>query len=447
MKSQQKAQLLEETQTQEQLQREILLARQTIRKATGTLQELKAVQEDSQAKLQQLQAETAATRAEQAKGPAALIQLRQKAGDLRAELARREKDLEQSETNDARIVKAKLVEVLSGLKAVHEELRLLSSEAAKKAACEAAGGDIPTTVVPAPVLGVEAVDQPALWTTTSADAGAPTALQDALQTQVVLCALQRSLTVRATELREGLRQYGFAMGATKGTEELCRSLKEAIATGQKDLSSIETETMQMQAEFETDSASLSSLQAWKNELDARHGRLQPQLAAKTSQATKLQERRKETQSRIEEMTLSHARLEYQHEENGQQHTERSAEFSQLSLDSSRRVAAADRLVRRSREQAQKAANDVEQAKKELASFQKAHSDLQAVHISLARDREVQGAALELLQDENEQLNLDLNGLARHYMELLPSDMGGGFESAPVSPARSAQGGFSMAGTA
>lgn len=331
---------------------------------------------------------------------------------------------------------------------------MLSSDAAKKAAREAAGGDIPENIVPPPTAEVPASeasgDLQALWVVAGADstsaAQVPEELRDALQSQAVLSALQRSLTVKATELRESLRQWGFAQGATKRTEELCTNLSGAIPASEAEAYRLEEERSRFVMEREADLTSLARLQAEHDSLRARHEASRSSLASASSGAAELEEQRDRSRTRLEEVAKAHGQQARDHEEAARQLEQLRAEDGQHSAEVARRRGAAERLVQRSREQANTAARELGQARQELASFKQAHVVLTEAHQVVLRDLDTERAAHGRLEEEHEALNVELNALARHYMDLLPAGMGGGPPSGPASPL-SAAGGLVLRGVA
>merc|ERR1712217_391715 len=71
------------------------------------------------------------------------------------------------------------------------------------------------------------------------------------------------------------------------------------------------------------------------------------------------------------------------------------------------------------EQALAGSVQLEQAQKELFSFQQAHAALKGSNAALVNQLVAEEKCIEKLKYDHKKMNLDLNGLARHYMDALP----------------------------
>lgn len=456
-----KQQLANEEQKQGQLEQRRNSLQQEIAKASETLLQHRAAEQRKQAELNETHSAVITLREDNARTRCSIAKLRKDVDNVREELASCECTLstEKIASADTKAAKTKMDEVIEGLRAVHEELHLLSSEAAKKAACKAAGADLPSDIVPAAVPEVEVTDDlQALWLLAVADSSVcscgvefaanatcchkcgsslptqvPAVLRDALQSHAVLATLQRSLTVRAGELREGLRQWGFAQSATKRTDELCISLKASLKSSEVEASHAQVQKQQLKIDTESNSASLAALRMERVRLDERHIAVLAELTAANAQITDFERQCEGIQIELAEVTRLHGRLEQECEELDSQLQQQYAVQSQHSEEASRRVNAAEQLVRRSREQAQRAAAELEQTKHELASFHQAYSVLKEARLVMISELEEQRRGNDQLQDAHDELNMELSSLAQHYMDILP----GGFErysqSLPGSP--------------
>jgi chromosome segregation ATPase len=304
---------------------------------------------------------------------------------------------------------------------VHKEIASLSSEAAKTAVVES-GGDLSTDVVPAPFLDVSAQlsypDPNQLWATTASDSTHP-ALRDALQNHAVLAALQQSLAVRAAELREGLRQWGFSQVATKRTKAHSDELENTIKETEGRRNKVMADLSRMNNDREVEIANLTALQRKHASLQTTSGALDSQLDDASKRAASLEEKRTSAQGHLQVKEQARLQFEMPHEEVERKLENLKAERSELEEESKRRLAAGKRLVERSREQAQKAAMGLEQAQQEFSSFQHAHTVLKEAHGLLGQSLQTEKAAHTQLEDQHEALNAELTALAHHYMSLLP----------------------------
>mmetsp|Transcript_70270 Transcript_70270/g.121775 ORF Transcript_70270/g.121775 Transcript_70270/m.121775 type:complete len:462 (+) Transcript_70270:116-1501(+) len=339
---------------------------------------------------------------------------------------------EQAALKAAQVAKQRLDEVRFKLRAVREELRLLSSAEAKKAAAEAAGADLPTDVVPAPTEEVapsdEAVDMHALWVATGAgDVGkaqVPAELRPSMQSQAALEALYRSLLVRAGELREGLRQWGFAQHTTERTKELSTALARSVADNSNEAVSLKAEHSRLASECKADREASAAMSSKVDELQKRHSDSKAHLANQTAAVKQLEAQRESDQRKLEQAKAEHGNLTRSHKEAEELLEKCHAEIAAHPAEAERRTAAAGRLAERAREQVKKTQLDCSQTKQELASFKQAFEVLKEAHEALKRDLEGEREAHDQLRDEHDNLNTDLNALARHYLDLLPKGLSG-----------------------
>lgn len=260
-----------------------------------------------------------------------------------------------------------------------------------------------------------------------------TEVRDASQSIAVLAAMQRSLTAKAAELREGLRQRGFAQGATKRTDELRSQALDAKSRGDAEASTLQEKRIQLQQERAEHVASLGKLNAEHENLRKSHASLKSDAAGGSKNVDVLSEKRDRCRRSLEQAVKDRGHLQRDYDEASRLLEQRNEENTLHAAESERRRGAAERLMHRSREQANTAAADLSQAKQELASFKQAHAVLTETHQIVLSDLEAEKAAHERLKEDHDELSRDLNALARHYMDLLPEGMGGPEKYDPASP--------------
>jgi len=323
------------------------------------------------------------------------------------------------------------------LSQVRTELEVLSSEQAKKAALEAGGGDLPSDIVPEPTP--QAKGSPGiqgLWNEgglSSDETKESDDIRNAFQTQVVLNALQRSLAVRAAEIREGLRQLGFARSATCRTQELCNLAERNHGENLTKASSLDQEQQELTKEETTDTATLSNLKQEHGMLQERQATLLNELNQTTETLSEMQAEHHAARELLEMAEQSKLELQLEFED-----AERELQSQQTALnehpgEADRRLTAMKRLAQRAEEQAQKTLRDLEQTQLQLITFQQAHRHLQDAHQILQQHMDVQNEAHQNLKDEHEKMNLDLGALARNYLAELPPLPGTVHPSKPGSP--------------
>jgi len=342
--------------------------------------------------------------------------------ELLRELAECERNLEaeRESITTAKTVRKGLAAAQSALSDVHEELMALSSDAAKKAALEAEGCELPTDLVPAPVtVSANApVDPDTLWNKDFADP-ARDEIRQAYQSELVLLALQKSLSVRAAGMRESLRQLGFAHGATVRTEQLCQ-----VATG--DQTSNESRAAEFLAEQgrvvgdqEAERGKLAQLDADHKELQQRQRALREKLENEEGALNSLHERRRVDQEQLDAARLAHEELTRKHEEAARELEAQRAALDQHPEEAKRRSSAAERLALLAEDQTRRSLEELQQMQEQLISYQKAHRALQQSYAQLLDFLEAEKKSFGQLKAQHEKQGCELTALARAYMAAIP----------------------------
>lgn len=337
-----------------------------------------------------------------------------------------------------------LAQIQNALAELQIELRALSSDAAKKAALDAAGGPLPAEVVPRANLPKDlSSEENAIWTskdvTTSSasdrlpkelgatagtledqEAPLPNNLRVALQSKAVLSALTKSLALHVEELHTGLRQWSFACCTLARTEELMSSLQQNMADLKKELAELAGEheqiTRQDQADKETRIETASNYQQFQS----RHGTLLADLKAVVDNSCDLEAKRTAALERKElflhqqeAMTLEQAEAERDLQ------AERIA-LSAHAVEGETRVIAAGKLLRRAQDQAEHDAAELMRVKQEAECFHQAFAVLKTNHDKLEGELSEERNSLQRLQDDHDELNYHLNALANHYAKAMPT---------------------------
>jgi hypothetical protein len=323
------------------------------------------------------------------------------------------------------------------LSQVRTELEALSSEQAKKAALEAGGGDLPKDTVPEPTP--QATGSPGiqgLWNEGglgSDDTKVSDEIRNAFQSQVVLNALQRALSVRAAEIREGLRQLGFARSASSRTQDLCSLAERNHGDNLTKASSLDQEQKELMEEEKSDTTTLASLKDEHAVLQQRQAKLSADLNQMNDNLIETQAEHHAARELFEMAEQSKLELQLEFEDVGRELESQRTALNEHPGEADRRLTAMNRLAQRAEEQAQKTLNDLEQSQISLITFQQAHRHLQDANQLLTQHLGVQKDAHQNMKDEHEKMNLDLGALARNYLAELPPLPGAVQPSKPGSP--------------
>lgn len=301
-----------------------------------------------------------------------------------------------------------------GLRAVRDELVALGSDAAKEAALSCAGADLPTEVVPAPTpqLGSEAG-------VAVADAEASEEVQRVLQAKAVITVLQHSLIVRAAELREGLRQWSFASTANTRTQDLCDALEKSKADAQEQTQALQLERVQVEVECKALTQEHSSRSGSYRDLESRHTEHSQELVESQAATKEKQAAHVAISDSLDSLERAHRRLKYEHDEACLTLTSQEKALDGHPAEEQRRLSAAVQLVAKAEEQVRRSHDELRQARQELKSFQQAHAVLKEANASLQEELDMERATTARLSGEREMLSMDLNALARHYLDALP----------------------------
>jgi len=314
--------------------------------------------------------------------------------------------------------------------AVRKELSILGSDAAKNAALEAQGGELATTVVPPPVQPVShesgLLGLSDLWSdsTTPVDSfSTPPEVRNALQSQAVIAALQRSLVVRAAEIREGLRQWGFARSATVRTEGHCKSLAGVQSDATNQTTSLASERDGLTSEYHACGSDLAVRKETFETLQKCHDGMLKDLHEAQQRCEATRARRDTIRKELDELRHTHIRMDSEHDEAGGDVEEKKLALEQHPEEAAKRTEAAEKLVQNTRKQVERSMDQLEQARKELASFQQAYAVLQEAQKTLDSEIETVRASTDTLREDHEKLSDDLNALAKYYVESLPPMLG------------------------
>mmetsp|Transcript_33385 Transcript_33385/g.92191 ORF Transcript_33385/g.92191 Transcript_33385/m.92191 type:complete len:467 (-) Transcript_33385:87-1487(-) len=316
---------------------------------------------------------------------------------------------------------------VADLRAVHDEIMMLASDAARQAALAFAGGDLPEEAVPPPVKQVPLernyIEQ--LWKGQAgidmgeAKDSVTREVQVSLQSQAVLAALQRSLCICAADLREGLRQWSFARNATARTAEMNSGFAMSTAESDSQRDELVLKREQLVKGQCEDALALRDLQEEHSELQNRHRQLVQELSQESDGVEQLKAQRLRVLAAIDETTRSHDTLKFDYAEVCRSLEATRIELQNVPLESARRMNAAEKLALQSEEQARRSSMQLEHTQQELSSFTNAHNTLRADHTTLGHELEALQRARAELKDDHEILGQDLNALAQHYMALLP----------------------------
>jgi len=247
----------------------------------------------------------------------------------------------------------------------------------------------------------------------------PAELRVAVQSQAVLGALQRSLCIRAAELREGLREWGFARAATRRTEEMNRDMAKSRELHKTDEQQLLTERSALQADVDQDSVRSRQLRDEQQKLFARTDERRSLLTETQEQVTRLQARSVQSRSALDESARLQDQEAFEFEEAERLIQTRQDQVQHQPAEAAWRSAAAEKLALQSEDQLRKTYIQVDQSKQEFAQFQVAYSALQEAHTNLLAELEAHVGAHKRLKEDHESLNLDLNALAKHYVGLSP----------------------------
>lgn len=396
-----------------------------LEKAKATLAERKSIKAKADAERQVTHARALQLRSVKEESEGTIEQCHEESEELRKECTEREGVLE-TERAGLKAVEAagsSLSEAQSSLNEVREEIKSLASDAAKTAALEAAGGDLSTDAVKAPVQALcptdEAADLQSLWVVERGD-GRPLVLPEvrhALRSKAVIVTLQRSLAVKAAEIREGLREWAFTRSAAIRTEELCKFYAGNYSDATNESHAVEEECGLMKVEKET---AHSTINQFQNENETLQKELATLLEKRNNEVpSKLQAERNSVKQRFDEFEREHQRLSSEHEYAKKQLDSKNVALNEHDSEATRRAAAAEKLALKAKEQAHLGSVQLEQARHELLSFQQAHAILKEANTVLIDQLVAEEKDIEKLKYDHEKVNLDLNGLARHYMEALP----------------------------
>eukprot|EP00928_Gymnodinium_smaydae_P019043 TRINITY_DN17271_c0_g1_i1.p1 TRINITY_DN17271_c0_g1~~TRINITY_DN17271_c0_g1_i1.p1 ORF type:complete len:476 (-),score=156.51 TRINITY_DN17271_c0_g1_i1:165-1592(-) len=325
-----------------------------------------------------------------------------------------------------------LLRVAGCLQDVRNELAALDSPNVMQAALECAGEELPVSLVCAPVAPLAQATASPFKTEAMAAVLAPdgsrrqsgssevaTELRAVLQATQVIAALQRSLCVRAAELREDLRQLGFARSATLRTEALSEGLGSARREADVEVSQLAAERERLVQERLADEESLHKLRGEFEALSAEHAALQESLRLEQEEVGELQLQRERCVAAADESARDLDRLRFEHDEVGRLADLKSAQLQSFPVEVASREAAAAKLVAQAEDQSRRAEQQLAQTEQELCSVQDAFATLRSVHDNAGSEFEQRRQAFQMLRDEHDQLNSDLNALARHYLALVP----------------------------
>jgi len=375
--------------------------------------------------------------AEEVRDTAEQCRLTRQALEVEFEESARKDQEEQASLELVRAAHSGLLAARSLLSQVRTELEALSSEQAKKAALEAGGGDLPSDIVPEPTP--QAAGSPGiqgLWNEGGLGGEDPKVsdeIRNAFQSQVVLNALQRSLSVRAAEIREGLRQLGFASSATSRTRELCSLAEKNHGDNLTKASLLDQEQQNLTEERKTDNITLVNLKEEHGVLQQRQAKLLGELNQMNENLIEIQVEHHAARELFEMAEQSKLELQLEFEDAERELESQTTALNEHPGEADRRLTAMKRLAQRAEEQAQRTLGDLEQTQLQLITFQQAHRHLQDAHRILTQHMDVQKEAHQNLKDEHEKMNLDLGALARNYLAELPPLPGAVHPSKPGSP--------------
>jgi len=332
---------------------------------------------------------------------------------LAAELQEHQQRLaEQQQVPSLRIVRG-LRDAAQLSARLRSEVELLAGAAAREAALEAAGGELPSSVVPEPTpLATSALDsqQP--------DAELEPALADAARSQAAAAAAQRSVVVQAAEIREGLRQWGLARAACARVNAARGELAEAKRSSADRDAQARAECRALLEERQERQRDVAALAADVEARRRQHGRLV--------------ERRRAVEDHLEELRTSHVSASRQSEEALRRKAQVSVESAQageelesalLALreheaEASRRRSAARTLTQRAADQVDRGMAELLQTQRQLISFRQAHAALREALKTTTQQLEWEREYEQSLKADHEITNLSLEALASGYLEAL-----------------------------
>eukprot|EP00929_Paragymnodinium_shiwhaense_P045205 TRINITY_DN23123_c0_g1_i1.p1 TRINITY_DN23123_c0_g1~~TRINITY_DN23123_c0_g1_i1.p1 ORF type:complete len:511 (+),score=128.31 TRINITY_DN23123_c0_g1_i1:126-1658(+) len=250
-------------------------------------------------------------------------------------------------------------------------------------------------------------------------ADVPTELRVAVQSQAVLAALQRSLCIRATELREGLREWGFARAATGRTKDINHDMEKSTSQNQREKEAFNTERESLQADLLKENTLLQELRAVYEQAQKRCEEVRSKLASEQGVVTKMQGETSQRKTALDEASKKQDQERFELEEAESSIQTKQSQGEKHPAEAVWRLAAAEKLALQAEDQLRKTQIQFDQSKQELAQFQLAYGVLQDAHSKLVQELAVHEQAHQELKEDHSNLNIDLNALARHYMNLLP----------------------------
>mmetsp|Transcript_2393 Transcript_2393/g.5086 ORF Transcript_2393/g.5086 Transcript_2393/m.5086 type:complete len:484 (+) Transcript_2393:70-1521(+) len=351
-----------------------------------------------------------------------LAQRREQESALKAELAGCLALLgnEKASFEAAQQVQQGIVQARQAVKDVRQELESLSSEAAKEAALVAAGDDLPeeiaqTVSVPQLVtlpthLPDEAVELLSLKEREL--------LEQAKESRAVLAALLRSLTGHSQQLREGLKQWGFARHMNIHTEGLIQKLEATGEESARELSRLQEERQALDGECKVLLSSKEAASRDAKELNSRHETGKLTLNNVDETYGKMQDSFRRQKATLEEAKRLHERLTLQHSELERELAAKSNELQGYPAEAAKRSSAASKLAENMQAQAQKVVGELNLVQQEFISLQQAHATLRQAHATVQIELEDERQAYQDLRDSHDMLNRELSALAKHYTEAL-----------------------------
>jgi len=225
--------------------------------------------------------------------------------------------------------------------------------------------------------------------------------------------------VRAAEIREGLRQWGFAQNATLRTKELIQALEADLARDSSQSTSLAEEHGALQRDHEVDTVGLKDKKDTVDLLGSKQTLLAEGLAAAREATRRLQEQVNEQLKLVEDTNHRHKQLKVEHEEVCQYIESHQAALGKHTTEAERRTTAAQRLAQRADEQAEKTLHDLKQTQCQLDSFKQANIAVKEAQRLLGEQLRTERLGCEDLALEHSVLHLELDALARHYIEALP----------------------------
>mmetsp|Transcript_44219 Transcript_44219/g.127785 ORF Transcript_44219/g.127785 Transcript_44219/m.127785 type:complete len:479 (+) Transcript_44219:45-1481(+) len=333
------------------------------------------------------------------------------------------------------VAQGRLLEARASLAAVVTELGALEGDAAKKAALEAQGGDVPEDVVPpaprAACVITSALDAEELWASCEAVGEVAGALRSACVSHSVVVALHSALTVRVGELREGLRQWGFAQGASARTAELTEALRADMQAGAQLAEEWAVEQAKLSAEHQDALSKLEQTKQRNATLLSKHELFCERVRTTRERSMKLEADSSEKLREIGETKERHAQLKYEYEQAAARLEVVKTALAEHPAEAERRVGAAEALAKRMQEEASRGLEELSQLQSQAACYQQAHGMLKQASAALDAQILSERAAQDALREEQERMSSELEAMARHYLAALPPLPG---PDRPLSPA-------------